>query len=119
MQRFSDLKVWQRSQALGVRIYRLTEAFRDNDLRTQLRRAAVSAPANIAEGSKRAHPREYAQFLNHAAASLAEVDSHVRLASEVGLLAEEATREISEEVDQISRMLTALRRRVLTSGRSS
>jgi four helix bundle protein len=119
MQRFTDLKVWQRAQGLAVRLYRLSGGFADDDLRVQLRRASMSAPANIAEGAKRAHPRDYARFLNQAAASLAEAHSHLRFATELGVVTEATADELIDEIDQISRMLSALRRKVLISGRCS
>ncbi len=67
MQRFTDLKVWQRSHALVLELYRLTEAFPAPErfgLIAQLRRTAVSVPTNIAEGSKRRTAQDYARFLN-------------------------------------------------------
>lgn len=72
MQRFQDLKVWQRSHALTLAIYHLTETFPADErfgLISQLRRAAASVPTNIAEGSKRRTRLEYARFLNMAEGS--------------------------------------------------
>jgi four helix bundle protein len=77
MQRFTDLKVWQRSHALVLRIYQLTAGFPAEErfgLGVQLRRAALSVPTNIAEGSKRQGSQEYARFLNIAEGSLAETE---------------------------------------------
>jgi four helix bundle protein len=77
MQRFTDLKVWQRSHAFVLQIYRLTGSFPNEErfgLTSQLRRAVVSVPSNIAEGSKRRSNRDYAHFLNLAEGSLAEAD---------------------------------------------
>ena len=68
MQRFTDLKVWQRSHALTLDMYRLTARFPDQErfgLVSQLRRAAASVPTNIAEGSKRARNQDYAGFREH------------------------------------------------------
>ncbi len=66
MQRFTDLKVWQRSHALALQVYCLTARFPGEErfgLVSQLRRAAVSGPTNIAEGSKRQGGLDYARFL--------------------------------------------------------
>ena len=75
MQRFTELRVWQRSPALVLELYRATYGFPVEErygLTSQLRRAALSAPTNIAEGSKRVGRQEYACFLNMAEGSLAE-----------------------------------------------
>ena len=67
MQRFTDLIVWQRSHQLVLTIYRLTACFPAEEqygVTSQLRRAAVSVPSNIAEGSKRKHAQDYARFLS-------------------------------------------------------
>lgn len=77
MQRFKDLKVWQRAHELVLEGYRLTKAFPRDErfgLTSPLRRAAASVPTNIAEGSKRDSNPEYARFLNVAQASLAETE---------------------------------------------
>jgi four helix bundle protein len=77
VQRFTDLKVWQRSHALTLEIYRFTATFPTDErfgLISQLRRAAVSVPTNIAEGSKRQSNPDYARFLNIAEGSLAETE---------------------------------------------
>jgi four helix bundle protein len=67
MQRFTDLRVWQRSHKLVLEIYRLTRRFPPNEmygLTSQLRRAAASVPTNLAEGSKWQSNLEYARFVN-------------------------------------------------------
>jgi four helix bundle protein len=77
MQRFTDLKVWQRSHGLTLEIYKLSKPFPGDErfgLVSQMRRAAASVPTNIAEGSKRLSNPEYAHFLNIAEGSLAETE---------------------------------------------
>lgn len=77
MQRFTELRVWQRRPALVLELYRATCGFPVEErygLTSQLRRAALSAPTNIAEGSKRVGRQEYARFLNMAEGSLAETE---------------------------------------------
>ena len=89
MQRFQDIKVWQRSHALALDIYRLTEGFPAKEqfgLTSQLRRAASSVPTNIAEGSKRLHQRDYGRFLNLAEGSIAEVEYLLILSKDLGLV---------------------------------
>ena len=94
MQRFTDLKVWQRSHAFTLEMYRVTSSFPDHErfgLVSQLRRASASVPTNIAEGSKRARNQDYARFLNIAEASLAETEYLVILARDLEYLRPEAS----------------------------
>jgi len=89
MQRFTELRVWQRSQAFAVQIYRVTRSFPSEErfgLTSQLRRAAVSVPTNIAEGSKRRSRQDYARFLNLAEGSLAEVECLLMLSRDLGMM---------------------------------
>ena len=78
-----DLKAWQESMDLVVTIYKITSKFPDEEkygLTTQLRRASVSVPSNIAEGSARKGNKEYIQFLYVALGSLAELDTQLEIA---------------------------------------
>ena len=121
MQRFTDLKVWQRSQALTLQIYRASAAFPAQErfgLTSQLRRAAVSVPANIAEGSKRDSRTDYARFLNIAEGSLAEAECLLLLARDLGYLPAEVCEPLAREADEIARMLHALRTKVSDQGGS-
>lgn len=88
MQRFTDLLLWQRSHALTLEIYRLTTAFPNGErfgLISQMRRAALSVPTNIAEGSKRVGKSDFARFLNIAEGSLAENGVFTHGQSRLGL----------------------------------
>ncbi len=115
MQHFRELKVWQRSHALVLELYRLTARFPPEErfgLVAQLRRAAASVPTNIAEGAKRQGRQDYARFLNIAEGSLAEAEYLVLLSRDLGYLTPEMVEAPLAEVSQISRMLNALRGRV-------
>ena len=115
MQRFTDLKVWQRSHALVLDMYRLTSSFPRDErfgLTSQLRRAAASVPTNIAEGSKRRGGQEYARFLNIAEGSLAEAEYLTLLSRDLGYLTAEAATRPLTEISEIARMLHALREKV-------
>jgi four helix bundle protein len=115
MQRFTDLKVWQRGHALVLEVYRLTTSFPSDErfgLRSQMRRAAASVPTNIAEGSRRRSSRDYAHLLNIAEASLAELEYLFILSRDLGYLDDEAATRHIAETTEISRMVHALRRRV-------
>ena len=115
MQRFTNLKVWQRSHSLVLDVYRATASFPTDErfgLVSQLRRAAASVPTDIAEGSKRRSGQEYARFLNVAEASLAESEYLVMLSRDLGYLKQEQATATLTEVAEIARMLHALRSRV-------
>lgn len=115
MQRFQDLKVWQRSHALVLGIYRLTNAFPVSErfgITSQLRRAAVSVPTNIAEGTKRLGNQDFVRFINIAEGSLAETEYLVTLSRDLAYLSAEATVKPMAEITEIAKMLNALRCRV-------
>ena len=96
MQRFTDIRVWQRSYTLALSVYQTTASFPAAErfgLTSQLRRAAVSVPTNIAEGSKRRKGQDYARFLNISEGSLAETENLPMLSRDLGfILAEKADR---------------------------
>lgn len=86
---FRRITAWQKSDDLVVRIYEITKTFPKEELyalTSQIRRAAVSVPANIAEGSSMSHKKEYLRFLRYAKASLGEVDYYLHLARRLGYL---------------------------------
>src|SRR5262245_17997761 len=108
IQRFTDLKVWQRSHALVLAIYRATASFPSDErfgLTSQLRRAAASVPTNIAEGSKRQGRLDYARFLNIAEGSLSETQYLLMLARDLGHLPPDLATSLLGEADEIARML--------------
>jgi four helix bundle protein len=86
---FRDLNVWQRAYELTLNLYRATKRFPKEEtfgLTSQIRRAAASVPANIAEGYERNHRKEYLQFLFIAKGSLGELDTYLLLARDIGYL---------------------------------
>lgn len=92
--RFEDVVAWQKSHALVLEIYRVSAGFPKNEtfgLTSQLRRSAVSVPANIAEGFKRQGKAEKARFLNIAEASLEEARYYLILARDLGYLRDGTT----------------------------
>jgi four helix bundle protein len=115
VQGFRKLKVWQRSHALAVEIYRSSTGFPSEErfgLTLQLRRAAISVPTNIAEGSKRLRRQDYARFLNIAEGSIAETEYLLMLSAELGFLPNEISESLGEKAAEVARMLNALRNRV-------
>jgi four helix bundle protein len=115
VQRFTVLKVWQRAHELVLAIYRLSQPFPPEErfgVTGQLRRAAVSVASNIAEGSKRRSNTEYARFLNTAEASLVETEYLVLLSRDLNYLDDSTATGLLAHVDEVARMLSALRSRV-------
>jgi len=113
MRDFKRLEVWRRSFSLSVSLDREVNGFDARHrfgLGDQLTRAALSIPANIAEGAGRESVREFRRYLTIALGSAAEVENHLLFASELGLLAD-ALRYL-RELSEIQRMLAGLRRNV-------
>ena len=116
MQRFTEVKVWQRSHKLALEAYRVTATFPSAErfgLISQLRRAAASVPTNIAEGSKRESNHEYARFLNIAEGSLAETEYLLMLSRDLGFLARDTADGLLQEITDIARMLNSLKKKVV------
>jgi four helix bundle protein len=89
LERFEDLDVWRQAHALVLEVYRLTNGFPDHEkfgLVSQMRRAAVSVPANIAEGFKKRGSKDKANFYNIAQGSLEELRCHYILSRDLGYL---------------------------------
>ncbi|HRO58977.1 MAG TPA: four helix bundle protein [Burkholderiaceae bacterium] len=111
--------VWQQAVGLVERIYRTTEVIPSSErfgLTAQLRRAAVSVPANIAEGHARSGTRELLHFLSIAAGSLSELDTLIELGQRLGYL--DDIEELRKALDDVSGMLMGLQaslRRRLTA----
>lgn len=111
IQSYRDLRVWQQAMDLAEHCYRATRAFPRDEIYgavAQIRRAAASVPANIAEGNGRENRGEYIQFLRIAQGSLKEVETHVMLAQRVGLAAREDLATILSECEAVRKMLRAL-----------
>lgn len=110
---YRDLKVWQAGRELTVLIYRATQKFPAEErfgLTSQMRRAAVSIPSNIAEGWSRQHRPEYLQFLRVSRGSLAELETQVLLSQDLELMPEASASELLSRCDSLSRQLLALER---------
>jgi four helix bundle protein len=116
MQRFTEIRALQRSHAMALRLYELASGLPADQrfgLTSQIRRAAASVPTNIAEGSKRSSALEYARFLRTAEGSLVETEYLLVLSRDLGLISGQEIEGILKEVNEIERMLSALRRAVM------
>jgi len=115
MQDFKQLKVWQKSHALVLRIYSATTVFPDHErygLTSQMRRAASSVPANIAEGCARGSRAEFCQFLHISAGSASELEYLLLLARDLRLFTEKQHEASHLSLHEIRRMLNGLVQRV-------
>ena len=111
---YRELTVWRKAMDAAKDVYRLAPLLPREEtygMRSQLTRAAVSVPANIAEGWARESAKEKAQFLAVAQGSLAETETLLTLCEEVGWFGIEDTSHLRSLLDEVSRMLTSLRRR--------
>ncbi len=110
---YKDLNVWLESHRLAVEVYKLTSGFPKEhryELTSQLNRAALSVPTNIAEGNSAWHSKEFIQFLNIAYRSANEVDYLLFFAKDVGLMTGSQLRDFEDSYAKVKNMLGALRR---------
>jgi four helix bundle protein len=108
---FHDLRIWQQAMDLTVEIYRVTSGFPKHEtygLASQMRRAAVSVPSNIAEGKGHRSDPEFVRFLFHARGSLLELQTQLLIARRLQYVTEEETTELCSSGDGIGRGLNAL-----------
>lgn len=108
---FRQLKVWQNSKELAVEIYKLTRGTpfsNDFGLRDQIRRAAVSIPSNIAEGDERGSNKESVRFFFIAKGSLAELQTQLEIACDIGYLSPTILHDLNEKCVLIGKMLGSL-----------
>jgi len=108
---YKDLVVWQRSVELALSIYRLTAAFPKDErfsLTSQVQRAGVSIPSNIAEGYGRGTRKEYKHFLAIARGSTLEVQTQLIIANELGYCDADALKRTESLSEEVSKMLYSL-----------
>lgn len=113
---FEKLQVWCEARKLSGIIYNLTKDFPDNErfgLTNQVRRAAVSVMANIAEGSSRRSKKDFANFITISYSSLMEVLSHMYLAKDLDYMDEAHFQEEKQHIMKISNQLNALHRTLI------
>ena len=111
MQNFRNLKVWQKAHTLTLDVYMSTQKFPKEEtygLTSQMRRAATSISANIAEGCCRKGDLELGRFLQIAMGSASEVEYHCVLAHDLGMLKPDEYDRLTSETVEVKRMLAAL-----------
>ncbi|MGA7398773.1 MAG: four helix bundle protein [Candidatus Sulfotelmatobacter sp.] len=108
---YRDLKVWRKGMELVTEIYRATRLFPRDEvygLTSQLRRAAVSVPSNIAEGQARFSQKEFHRFLGHARGSLVEIETQIMIAGNLGYLSLQQGKALLDKTAEVGRMLNGL-----------
>jgi four helix bundle protein len=108
---YQQLTAWQKAIKLVVAVYQASERFptkKSYGLTNQLRRAAVSIPANIAEGHGRDSSREFLHFLSIAHGSLSEVETHIYIAAQLTSLDEPMSNQLLGQAAEVGRLITGL-----------
>lgn len=111
MRNHKDLIVWQKAIQFVQRLYEVTQTFPKEELygiTSQMRRAAVSIPSNIAEGFGRKHERELIRFLHVSLGSASEMETQLIICHHIHYIADEEFEELSNSNNEIIRMLTSL-----------
>ena len=112
---YKDLDIWKRSIKLVEDIYRVTKSFPREELyglTSQIRRAAVSIPSNIAEGFTRFHNKEYKQFLYIALGSCSELSTQLIIASRLKYFDNNKIEQLLNEIDEICKMTMSLIKKI-------
>ena len=111
LKNYRDLKVWQKSYRLCLDLYRITKKFPKEEiygLTSQIRRAAVSIPSNIAEGYGRKTTADYLRFLYIAYGSICELETQLLLSGDLNYVNKENLKALKDDTEEVERMLKAL-----------
>ena len=106
-----DLEVWKESIKLTKQVYKITDSFPKKEqygIISQMTRAAVSVPSNIAEGAGRTSRKEYIRFLDIASGSLAELDTQLIVSQELKYISQDDLMSIEKDIEKVSKMLHGL-----------
>jgi four helix bundle protein len=109
MHRFKELEIWKRSRLFCSKIYELTSHFPEAEkfgLINQLRRASVSIPSNIAEGSSRNSNKDFSRFLQITLGSAYEIETQLIIAHDLNFITKKELETITAELDQIIKMVS-------------
>jgi four helix bundle protein len=112
---YRDLQVWKKAMDLVVICYRMSRKFPRTEiygLTSQLQRAAVSIPSNIAEGHQRQHSKEFLQHLSIGYASLAELETDIEIARRLDYIDEDQGNNVLGQTAEIGRMINGLRKSI-------
>jgi four helix bundle protein len=115
MRNYQDLQVWTKAHALTLKLYQLSRAFPREEIygvTSQMRRAATSIGANLAEGCGRRTSNELARFVRIAMGSASELDYHLLLCHDLGFLKAEDFRKTSKDLTEVRKMMTSFLRSI-------
>lgn len=110
MSDYKKLTVWEKSYTFGIAVYKITNTFPKEEiygLTSQMRRASISIPLNIAEGSRKSTDKDFKSFLHIAYGSWAELEVQVMYAKDFQYISQETATSLFENISQISRMLNS------------
>ena len=122
MRDFKKIQVWEKAHQFTLRLYKATSFFPKEEiygLTSQIRRAAASIPANIAEGCGRDTQAELARFVHIAGGSASELEYHLILAHDLGYIDDKAYPELDSAINEIKRMLNGFEKTVQSNARKS
>lgn len=111
IQNYQELLIWQKGMEIVKAVYKITHSFPKEEIygiTSQIRRSAVSIPSNIAEGRSRASGKEFIQFLKITLGSLAELETQLLIAKDIGYLREEEIRPLIGLLDEERKMLNSI-----------
>jgi four helix bundle protein len=111
MHNYKELKVWQKSRELVKFIYEMTKSFLKEEiysLTSQVRRAVISIPSNIAEGAGHFSEKEFSRFLGIAYASSRELDTQLILSYDLDFISEDNLSQSSNKIDEVQKMISGL-----------
>ncbi|WP_296148038.1 four helix bundle protein [uncultured Flavobacterium sp.] len=118
MHRFKELEIWKKSRKFCSEIYNITATFPAEEkfgLTNQLRRASVSIPSNIAEGSSRNSQKDFSRFLEIAIGSAYEIETQLLIASDLGFLKIESLESLTNNIEEIIKMTSRFRATLKTT----
>lgn len=116
MHQFKNLGIWKKSKLFCSKIYHITATFPNEEkfgITNQLRRASISIPSNIAEGSSRNSNKDFAPFLEIAIGSAYEVETQLLISSDLGFITNENTIELTNLLEEIIKMTSRFRATLL------
>ncbi len=115
MNKFKDLKVWQKAIKVVTKVYSDTSSFPKEEMygtTSQIRRCAISIPSNIAEGAGRSTKKDFSHFLDIAKGSSFELETQLIISKELNYLDKVNFENLTTELDEIQKMITGLQKRL-------